>query len=326
MEEWQRELRRIRRDETADSYRRALHVAETEPLRRKYVCQITRQDVAECVARVHKRGKERQAEMVLVSFKSFLGFLADDARSRSTSVQKGLLDDLKAPERTMIEEIDEGNATRVPTGPDVGRIVRAFRDDSSCIKERDRLAGLLTVYSVQRRKTVASARIADFEQVDGQWVWKIPPLHRKTASMKARRGRDVGMHVIPLNGDAVRVFERARVMAKAADSAYLFPSMRLRRKDQPSDHADPATITHTFADVAGNDCSPHDMRRAFGTSFANAAGLATSDVKLILDHNEGASHDDVTVNHYSFLAQVQRKNAMLRPWIEWIEKYVAMRD
>ena len=63
------------------------------------------------------------------------------------------------------------------------------------VLRRDRLAGKLLIYTVQRRRTVALARQADFEPAgDNGGLWKIPALHRKTASVRARRGIDPGAH------------------------------------------------------------------------------------------------------------------------------------
>jgi hypothetical protein len=74
---------------------------------------------------------------------------------------------------------------------------KQVNDDSA--PGRDHLAGTLLVYSVQRRRAVALARRTEFEpaSVFGG-LWKIPPLHRKTAAMRAHRGLDPGSHVVPL--------------------------------------------------------------------------------------------------------------------------------
>jgi integrase len=331
--EWLEELKRTKREATVDGYRKALNVQEVKPLHNKIVGNITRQDVAEAVDRIAKRGKERQAELTLSGLKSMWEFLGSDAVSRRSGVQKGLIADMKPPERTLVEEEDyddDDNSGATADGFDVARIVRAFRDDSSKLHERDRLAGLLTVYTVQRRRTVACARIGDFQTLGDVIMWAIPPIHRKSASIKARirrrraDGTRVGTHLIPLTGDAVRVFRRAKELAK--DSDFLFPSMRERRAGQESKHVDPSTVTHVFSKVAGNTFTPHDMRRALGTSYGAFANLRIADIKPILDHSEGIAHGDVTAEHYAFLSHTSEKLKLLEGYMAWIESFVNRKE
>jgi hypothetical protein len=118
---------------------------------------------------------------------------------------------------------------------------KQVNDDSA--PGRDRLAGTLLVYSVQRRRAVALARRTEFEpaSVFGG-LWKIPLLHRKTAAMRAHRGLDPGSHVVPLPPSAWAVVKRA--MSLARDSEFLLLAAARKRRDaspgddHPSELAD----------------------------------------------------------------------------------------
>jgi integrase len=335
MNEYLAKLLTTHREDTVHSYRRALNVAEVKPLHFKFVASVTRQDVAEAVQAIFDRGKERQAETTLTAIKMMFAFLGDDARSRRTGVVKGRFADMEPPERPQSAEDEEHNAETqlvppvdetVPKGPDVAIIVRSLRSEDSPIPERDRLAALFTIFTVQRRRTVAAARMCDFLRVGDIWVWQIPPLHRKTASIRARKkkkhsdGTKVGTHIIPLMGDAEAVFLRARELA--GDSPHLFPAVRARRAGMPVSHIDPSTITHAFSKIPGNTFSPHDMRRAYGTSYAQVAGMTTEACKPVLDHGEGLQYGDVTAEHYSFLSNTNAKIPQLKGYVNWIEAHI----
>ncbi len=230
-------------------------------------------------------------------------YLGKDERTRQTGVEKDRLRDLEAPERTRTdfddEEANEGNLY-VPDGPAIGVVARALQDPER-FSERDRLAGMSTLYSAQRRRPVALARKREFEPVRGLGgLWRMPPLQRKTASIKARRaGRDAGSHVVPLPAQAWAVVSRA--MELAGDSPWLFPGSRSRRAGMAITSMHPSRVTEILGEVPGNLASPHDVRRAFGTSFAGEARLPIERVKEILDHGEGFESGDVTRDHYSFL-------------------------
>ena len=188
---WIAEVARTRREETADSYRKALNVRELRPLHDRLVSRLTSEDLAEAVAAITRRGKERQAQTSAVAIRGFWGWMGGLAQRRKYGVADGVMKGLAPAERTQDEKGDEARkaAVHVPSGPEIGRIVSWLREDHA--PERDRLAALLLVYTAQRRKAVASARVANFSEVDGTPCWLIPPMHRKTASMRRRRGVDV---------------------------------------------------------------------------------------------------------------------------------------
>ena len=199
--------------------------------------------------------------------------------------------------------------------------MRWLRDDASPALERDRLAGQFLIYSVQRRRAVALARKVEFEPAaDLGGLWKIPSLHRKSASVRRRRGGrqySVGAHVVPLPPKAWEIVKRA--MALAGDSEWLFPAVRPRKAGGVKKSMAPASLTHLFADVTGNDCYPHSMRRAFGTTYAEVADLDLLQTKTILDHSEGVKSGDVTKEHYAFRDGTHRKWPIMRGWCAWVD-------
>jgi integrase len=313
---WIAEVDRTRREKTALDYDACLRIAEFVPFRDRYVSTIKREEVAEAVAAIARRGAERQAETCAIAVRRFFAWLADDAQRGKYKVTPGLLAGLKAPERTLDED-DESSRLYVPDGEDIRRIVRWLRDPGST-PERDRLAGLLLVYSVQRRSAVAKARKIDFEPAGRHGgLWKLPPMHRKSASSRRRRGVAVGQHVIPLPPSAWAVVEQA--MALAVDSDFLFPATRDRRKGKPAltMHAD--LLTHMFGGIADYAGSAHDIRRAFGTTYARHAKLTVYDVKMILDHSEGVEPGDVTIEHYMFVTGEHVKWPIMRGWCDWVD-------
>jgi integrase len=323
VDEWCGELRRTRRPATVVSYRSAVTIKEFAGFLPRRVADITRADVAEVIAKIHKRA-ERQAETSVIAARSLYSFLARDDMVARTGVLSGSLSDLKAPERTLCEDEESDASLHVPDGREIGRLVRALRDTGSKRSERDRLAGLLLVYSCQRRRTVAAARVADFEEIEGKGLlWSIPALHRKTASLKRRRhGGTVGSHLVPLPGPAADVVRRAMEIA-GSGVTQLFPPARNRRLSQPSLHMQPETITHMFSDIESVDLSPHDVRRALGTTWAATQTASREEligaVKEILDHAEGVVRD-VTSEHYMLSRGDGRKWKTMSSWVDWVEE------
>jgi hypothetical protein len=212
---WLAEVGRIRRQSTVDAYRGALNVGELKPYHDKLVSEITIEQMAEAITKIARRGKERQAETSAIAVRGLFKFLGSDAMRSQTSVREEALEKLKPPERTLDESDDDGsNSLTVPGADDLARIM-AWLDIETSASERDRLAGRLLVYTVQRRRAVALARKADFESAGYLGgLWKIPALHRKTASIRSRRGLDPGAHVVPLPPSAWAVVKRAIQIAE----------------------------------------------------------------------------------------------------------------
>ncbi len=322
---WRDEVARTRRETTAYTYFMALQVPEFRPLHDRSVDKVTREDVATVLAALAKRGAERQAELSAIAVRKMFAWLSDDAQRIKYRVQRGVMVGLKAPERSLRESEDEDDgseALHVPSAEEIGKMVRWLRESHAGTSERDRLGALLCVYSVQRRRYVARARKSDFEEVEGLGgLWSMPPVHRKTASIKKRRRITVGSHVVPLPPSAWAVV--ARAIELSGDSPWLFPATRARRKETPATAMHPSTLTHFFGDVRaaldGVGSTPHDVRRAFGTTYAEAADLDDHQVKMILDHSEGVVSGDVTRTHYSFRDGTHKKWPLMKGWCAWVD-------
>jgi hypothetical protein len=314
---WIVDFRERRRETTAYGYDMALKVAEFVPLHDRVVSRVTRIDVSEVVAAIAKRGAERQAELSAHACRKMFEWLGMDAQTRKYGVAPGIMKDLQAPERRESETDDENEkaSTHVPDGAEIGAILRWLREDHGL--ERDRLAGLLLLYTAQRRRAVACARQGDFRDVDGVPCWLIPPMHRKSASILKRKGKAVHAHVVPLPPAALAVVQRAKEVAEKDE--WLFPGVRPRRADAPVSHMHPSLITHLYKKIPGSEAKPHDVRRAFGTTYKKLAKLSLSDVKLILDHSEDTDPDDVTVKHYTFDPRLPEKTPIMAGWCAWVD-------
>jgi hypothetical protein len=269
---WVTELLRTRREATAVGYRNALNVQELVPFHDRMVRDVTREDMAEAFKAIAGRGKERQAETCGVAIRGLFEFVGADAMRSTSGVIEGVMEKLKSPERSLDEDDDESeNHLRVPGADDIARIM-SWLDNPTSADERYRLAGKFLVYSAQRRRMVARARVADFESAgEHGGLWRLPALHRKTASVRKRKGRAVGAHVVPLPPAAWAVVLRAKALGEGSE--YLFPAERARRKGDAVTTIHPDSLTHLFADIPGSDFTPHDIRRAFGTTYGNAAKL-----------------------------------------------------
>lgn len=337
IEEYGAELRRTRREKTAADYVNSLRRRDFQKLLDRPVRDIKRTEMAGIIAKIHK-SHERQAETVATAVRGMWKFLARDDMRSKTGVDPHEMRDLSTPERSLVEDDDAEASTHVPDRDEIGRLARWFsrpvpqpakdatkRDlAATVVAERDRLASMLVIYTVQRVRAVAHARCVDFEDLkDGTALWRIGPAHRKSASMAARRGHDVGVHIVPLPPSAWAVVKRA--MALSDDSPYLFPGARSRRVGSEVTTLHESSLSHFFAEVPGCEASPHDMRRALGTTFRKAAGYTTGDVGLILDHGkrEDMDGEDITAEFYAFSTVGKKAWAIMREWCDFIDAATA---
>lgn len=342
VEDYGAELRRTRRERTADGYICTLRRPDFARLMDRPVRDIKRTEIAGIIAKIH-RAHERQAEIAAVAMRGLWRFLGRDDMRLRTGVDREEMRLLTPPERSLVEHAvgpadDAGE--HVPPRDEIGRIMRWLRQpvaplpqtanrrelSSHSVSERDRLAALLTCYTVQRVRAVSHAVRSDFEDLgDGTGIWRIRPASRKGASHAARRGHDVGVHIIPLPPSAWRIVERAAVLA--GDSPYLFPAARARRQGMPVTTMHEAGITHLFAEIPGCVASPHDMRRAFGTTWRMTTEYTVADVGLILDHgareDAGEDAEDVTANHYAFTPLRRKAWKMMREWCDFVDAAAA---
>lgn len=310
------EVKRTRREATWRDRRGMLGISELKPLLQRPVGSIARRELATIVADIHRSGRERHASHLCEVIRPMWTWLAQDAQQIRSGVLGSDMALLRPPEATNRE--GEEATTYLPPISELGRLLALI--NAGVVDETFSDALLLLLYTVQRRRAVASARVADFvEEADGSMTWQLPPLHRKTGRGKARS------HDLPLP-DAVASMVRRRIEASSkakTESSWLFPALRPRRKGDAVAHIHADSLTHHLDDLPGIAASPHDLRRGFATHLEEMAGLPLLMLKTVLDHSEGQDPGDVTDVHYSRARRLKPKAAILTEWTTMIEDAAA---
>ncbi|WP_194480730.1 integrase family protein [Bradyrhizobium sp. CCBAU 53338] len=336
---------KFRSPETYDDYARTLggkmrldekkrhsKVPELERFEDKDVAAITREDVAKCVAEVCNRA-HRTGEHLKSVLGSMWTFLADDCRREETSVAPNLLLRLKTPERqrptivrdtpdiiALFEDDSEDPNRDVPSPARLGRALAIAR--SRAMKETAALSIELLAGSLQRRRAVIGSHRAEF-RVMGDWedqsadiLWSIPPFMRK----RSNRRRAHLPHKIVLVHPTVLAVRRLDTLA--GDQAYYFPVRAGQDKKTKNPHADPSFINHALQFLPGAEMSCHAWRRGFASHGQRELGLDLVEIKMVLDHSEGAPPCDVTAGNYALDPLLGRKREILLAWSEWLETRV----
>lgn len=311
------EVKRTRRERTWSDRKDMLGIAEMKPLRDRAVGSISRREIATIAADIFRSGRERHAAHLCEAVRPMWSWLAGDAQQLRSGVLGNDMSQLKAPERTNRE--NEESDTYCPPPEELGRLLAIAQ--AGIVDEVLADALLLTLYTAQRRRSVVSARLTDFvEEPDGSLTWAIAPIHRKTGRGK-KRTHDLPLPVAPA------AMVRRRIEAAANDeeneSAWLFPARRPRRAGDEVSHVHADSLTHLLDALPGSSAAPHDIRRGFTTHLEDLLGLDASEMKLVLDHSEGKSGDDVTEKHYSRARRLARKAAIMTPWAALLEKHAA---
>src|SRR5450759_3909682 len=108
----------------------------------------------------------------------------------------------------------------------------------------------------------------------------------------------------------------------ADPQAYFFPARGLGGRRTKYPYADPGFINHALQYMPGVDMSCHGWRRGFASHGQRELGFSLEDIKLILDHSEGAPPGDVTAGHYALDPMIAKKRAMMVKWLAWLELQV----
>ncbi|KTR06920.1 hypothetical protein NS365_05670 [Aureimonas ureilytica] len=318
----------VRRLGSRRSYRQTLmgpHVRKA--LVGKSIVDIDRRTVAAIVSEMGRAKKFSGAEQLCTQMRMFWGFLSDDENSKASGVEHNVMIGLKPPKRP--EDRPRGSTVRVPGLPGVGLAIAVAR--SGVLHPTTSLAAEFVVLTLQRRQTIASARV-DEMMLDGRRpYWDIAG-----ERMKLRQG-----HAIPLFGRSLEIVHEAIEISKQSGSEYLFPEIRTgkRTTENPDPgHISLSALSHGMSYSA--DVSPHRLRHAF-TSVINGMEDDEDDddddldaeavfsrianrklmVKLILDHREGRIGS--TDLHYDFAQLLKVKARILREWVQAIEKPTA---
>jgi integrase len=315
-----------------DENKRHSRVPELDRFEGKDVASITREDVAKCVADVCNRA-HRTGEHLKSVMGSMWTFLADDCRREETSVVPNLLLRLKAPERPrpaivratpdvmqLFEEDTEDPNRDDPSAARLGRALAIAR--SGAMKETAALSVMLLAGSLQRRRAVIGSHRADFhvmgdrEDETADIVWSIPPFMRK----RSNRRRAHLPHNIVLVHPTVLIVRRLDELA--GDQAYYFPVRAAEGEKTKNPHADPSFINHALQFLPGAEMSCHAWRRGFASHGQRELGLDLIEIKMILDHSEGAPPGDVTAGNYTLDPLLERKREIMLAWSTWLEERV----
>jgi hypothetical protein len=296
------------------------------------VTAISREEIAETVADVCRRKHTLGVHLKSV-LSSMWTFLGDDSRRRETSVPANLLLRLKPPEQPLVLRGDpatldvmglfkddtEDPRRDVPTPLTMGRALAITR--SGGMKQPAARSVQLLAGSLQRRRAVIGGHRADFHTM-GEWsdksadiVWAIPPYMRKRSNKRRAH----------LNHDVVLVgwvAETVHQLDCSADLGYYFPVRPTGGGRPKNPHADPGFINHALQYMPGVDMSCHSWRRGFASHGQRELGFSLADIKLILDHSEGAPSGDVTAGNYALDPMIAKKREIMVKWLDWLELQV----
>jgi integrase len=297
----------------------------------RQVVTISREEIAECLADVCKR-KHPVGEHLKRVLGSMWSFLGSDALRRETSVPANLLLRLKTPEKpnvivpqapnisSLFENDREDPRRDVPSPLAMGRAIAIAR--SGGMREPAALSVLLLAGSLQRRRAVIGSHRGDFHLM-GDWseeaadiVWAIPPYMRKRSN-KRRAHLKHEVVLIDWTARAVR-----RLDTLAGQQGYYFPVRAGAGKPTKNPHADPGFINHALQYMPGLDMSCHGWRRGFASHGQRDLGFLLPDIKLILDHWEGAPSGDVTAGNYALDPMIAKKREIMLKWTAWLELQV----
>jgi len=337
-EEYLQYLARHRAEDTERSYRGFLEMPEMRALDDRRLPTITRDEIVNIVIDIHASGRESSAEAVVRVIRPCFNFFGEDGRRLRYGVQAGLLVGIKAPPRTNTD-IDEDadssddpwSAGYVPEISELGRIIAVSR--SGIMTPVTGLATELTAWTVQRRRSIASARLQDFFDLgNGTGLWRVPAVSRKGGRSKKRP------HTIPLPKPIWDCVLRAVAAAQARDkdTKWLFPGARPRRAGGVVRHMHPSTLTHRFLDIPDCGASPHDVRRCMGTHGEALLGFSRTDTGAIMDHEEGGKASDkitsrtagtgthdVTGAHYSLHDGTHHTWPVMQAWADALQAAIA---
>lgn len=272
------EVERTKSEATHTDYRQTLSIAELAHLADRQLQSITRPELAEIIKGIHVSGRETQADHVLRVLRPFWSWLGDDAQVTRSGVTPGLLAGMKAPPRSRVADDDDEDehGTYVP---DLQEMAEAILCARVAYEPAYAAAIELLVWTVQRRRAIAEARVQDFTpRADGKTgLWSVPAASRKGRKKNGKRKRPL---VIPLPEAVWNCVVQAATARGETDSPWLFPA---RSK---SGHISVSTLTHYLSYLPGIKASPHDMRRGFGTHGEAILGFMRADTKLLFDHED----------------------------------------
>jgi integrase len=319
-------VERTRSSTTHQDYRNILSGRDLAGLGPEQVSNISRQDLAEIIADVHRSGRETHADHIARVVRPFWTWLGQDAQIGRSGVRPDTMTTLRAPERSRVDDDDDEDehGTYVPSLEEMGRAIALAR--SAAISTPIGCAIELLIWTVQRRRAIVEARVQDFIAVsETEGLWRVPPASRKGRKRNGKRKRPL---VVPLPATVWACVQRAMKARPDQSNEWLFPA------DSKSGHMHTSTLSHMIGFLPGVTASGHDMRRGFATHGEAILGLLRADTKSILDHEDdtisvreithrtATGATDMTGVHYSLHDGSHRTWPIMRAWVSALEPHV----
>ncbi len=288
----------------------------------KAVARLVAADLAEVVEGLVKEGKRNQANDVSRNLKRMFRWLSEPAQERGSGVREGVMDRVRAPKITGTKR-----RQHFPTLDEAGLIL-ATAQASGILNPAVGAAVHLSVWTAQRRLSIVTAQVEDFEVWEGEpgWgLWRCQ--HRKTPRAKAT-GKP---HVIPLPPACWRVLTAYLAWHRLkydGSTPWAFPQQRLGKAGQTKrvGHIAEDTLSHTMVAIPGSKSSPHDMRRVLSSSVQDLAAIHIALVGHVLDHADdqvGVRQTDGTTRRYTEAEMLGFKRPVMEAWERLLEPAAA---
>ncbi len=307
---------------TVRNYGKVLSCPALRHLDGKHVARIGAADVAEAVEGLVRDGKRNQANDVSRNMKRFFGWLAEPAQERRSGVTAGVMERVRAPKLTGVK-----GRQHYPTLDEAGLILATARL-AGALNPAVAAAVHLSVWTAQRRLSIVTAHVADFEPWEGEPGWGLWRCrHRKTPRAKAS-GKP---HVIPLPPpcwDVVQAYLAWHRLEYGELTVWAFPQQRQAKATTPValTHIAEDTLSHTMSAIPGSESSPHDMRRVLASTVQDRAGIHAALVGHVLDHADDAAglrQADGTTRRYTEAEMLGFKRPVMEAWARLLEPAAA---
>ncbi len=315
------------RVETIKGYYRAMSPFQVGDLNKKFLVEITADDIRAVRSAIERRGNSRQANLTIQAIKSAFEWSTEDEQSQKSGLtvatnpaadvsnrkrrkkKRTTADAIKAAEKVEINDAGDLviNDPALPTREDIGLLLVLLLAPGK-LPLIQRAVLLLLLYSVQRRYTVACA------------LRKVVLTYRSAACgvwvLDGGTTKGGLPHILPFSEIAAVVIEEWK-STLPAQGDWLFPGLPTRAKPRPSGHINVRTINAWLESAwtlagASRVYSPHKLRKAF-QSYLSKLGVSLSDRKLIVDHTEGRAND-VTEEHYNLDPRFEEKLRVINIW------------
>lgn len=319
-----------RRPDTYRDYRQKLcQKVVGDHLGGRYVKDITPDDIRALRSALWDTGNKRTCDGTIRVLKSCLSKAADNLKLGIDSPAASIS---PSPKGTTIPS---KSPHYCPTPLELGQALRKLEQADNLLPQ-EKYGALLTIYSAQRRKMTATARVENFDFETYRrfnWcIWMVD--HRKTnRHERPDANQNEQIHEIVLLSKALPVVQS---LIAASRYGQLFPKSRKRRAtDRADGPTDPSIITNAFAKL-DLPFRPHGLRKAFTTYLAETvdpdkfeteeelmealakAESRLDDVKLVLDHAEGEK-GSVTHKYYNRSQRLGVKAKIMKAWMDFLD-------